>query len=96
LFCIVQQQRRNTELRAVRVRRTLCVQFSHLFSSQIRGITKEWVHTPVGFHEEIQKNPECRSNGIVCQYKSTSWQKQLSCRSIGGSQVGFRDSASAL
>jgi hypothetical protein len=54
-----------------------CVQFSHLFSSQIRGITNEWVHTPVGFQQAEQQNPAAPipSNGIFCQFKSGNWAK---------------------
>jgi hypothetical protein len=37
--------------------RHVCMQISHL-PAQMRGITKEWVHTPVGFQQAVQQNPE--------------------------------------
>jgi hypothetical protein len=47
------------------------------FSLQIKGITKEWGHTPVGFQADIQKNPGCRTTGLVFQFKHQSWAKAM-------------------
>ena len=46
--------------------------------AQIRGIRKEWRHTPVGYRSKSQTNPSDCSNGLIHQCKKhDTWAEAL-------------------